>query len=289
MPLKRLPALLLFALAISAHAQNSGFTNDLNNWFIEEVYGHPDAKTWYTMRTNGDTTLQGMVYRKMYKDQTLLGAVREDSAGTVYFVDFQGQFYGNGPNQELELYKFGAQAGDSTVFWRSSDSLRIRYLIVQIDSLEVFGKMRKLVSTICDYPGFAGFGWVEGLGTLQTPLQPLMELAEFAWTLLCFNGIKESGAPCTSQSNEASETQLLQVWPNPATHQLTFSGMPYSANDIRQVKLLDAQGKLMLTSDATQTKLPLTLDVEHLNSGVYFAELHWNTGHISRAKVFICH
>lgn len=289
MSLKKLPALLLFALAISGHAQNSGFTNNLNRWSIEEVYGHPDAKTWYTMKTDGDTTLQGIEYRKIYKDHVLLGAVREDSTRTIYFVDFQGQYFGNGPNQELELYKFGAQAGDSTVFWRSSDSLRIRYLIVQVDSLEVFGKMRKLVSTICDYPGFAGFGWVEGLGSLQTPLQPLLELAEFGWTLLCFNGVSESGLLCISRANEASETPALQVYPNPAAYQLTFSGTPYTASDVRQVKLLDAQGKWMLASDPTQTKLPVTVDVAHLNSGVYFAEIHWDTGQISRAKVIICH
>lgn len=289
MSLKNLTALLLFALAISAHAQNSGFTNDLNNWFIEEVYGHPDAKTWYTMRTDGDTTLQGIVYRKIYKEQVLLGAVREDSTRTIYFVDFQNHYYGNGPNQELELYKFGAQAGDSTVFWRSSDNLKIRYLIVQVDSLEVFGEMRKLISAIPDYPGFTGFGWVEGLGTLQTPLQPIMELAEFAWTLLCFNGISQSGLLCLTQSGEVPETQALQVWPNPATHQLTFSSNSSQVSAVRQVKLLDAQGKLVLVSNPAQTKLPVTIDVRHLNSGVYFAEFHWETGRISRTKVFISH
>ena len=284
MTIKILTPAILCAAVLSAAAQSSGFTNGSNTWFIEEVFTHPENKTYYSFETGGDTTLQGTNYRKLHKGPWLTGAVREDSTGTVYYVDFQGQYFGAGPNRELELYKFGASVGDSTVFWRSNDSLKIKYVVVQVDSAEVYGAMRKTLFVQPETNGFYADIWIAGAGSAQMPMLPLEQVTEYAWTVLCFNLVSYEGALCLISQEETFKETDIVISPNPANRYLQISVPPALEPAITGILLFDMAGRVVFMDDLQP---PLRLETAHLPNGVYVAEIRTGVSGF-RKKVVVC-
>lgn len=281
MRLKTFAPALFYAAALTASAQSSGFAGPSNSWYIEEVFTHPDNKTYYSFETGGDTTLQGTNYRKLHKGPWLIGAVREDSTGTVYYVDFLGQYFGAGPNRELELYKFGAVPGDSAVFWRSNDSLKIKYVVMQVDSAEVYGAMRKMLSIQAETNGYYPDTWIEGVGSAQMPLLPLEFVTEYGWTLLCFNHVNDAGESCLMAQEEAYRETDITIAPNPASTYFEVTMPPAWWPAIRSVRLFDTAGRIRLAAGERPT---FRLETAHLPSGVYVLEIRVGTS-VFRKKV----
>ncbi len=254
-------------------AQDKKFTDDGNVWLVEEVFSHPNNIIHYNFYLNGDTLLQGGGYRKMYKGQFLVGAVREDSMGTVYYVDFEGMYYGAGPNQEFELFKFEGQAGDSIVFWRSSDNMKIRYDVVQTDSMVTFGKKRKTLFVVPAVPGYYSDTWVGEIGSLHMPLVLLQPVTEYAWQLKCFNLTNSEGAVCTSPATEESIPVSLNVSPNPVTGPLNVFLTSKGSSTIRGLRLFDGQGALVHQSRCDDITQSVSVNLGSLRGGVYFLEV----------------
>ncbi|MCK6692412.1 MAG: T9SS type A sorting domain-containing protein [Thermoanaerobaculia bacterium] len=269
------------AAALTASAQSSGFAGASNSWYIEEVFTHPDNKTYYSFETGGDTILQGILYRKLHKGPWLSGAVREDSAGTVYYVDFQGLYVGAGPNRELELYKFGAAPGDSTVFRRSSDSLKIKYVVTAVDSADIYGAMRRTLQVIAETNGYYSDTWIAGIGSAQMPLLPLEAVTEYGWTLLCFNHVNDAGESCLMAQKEAYRETDITLAPNPASTYFEVTMPPAWWPAIRSVRLFDTAGRIRL---AAGERPPFRLETAHLPPGVYVLEIRVGTS-VLRKKV----
>ncbi len=281
MTLKNFSFAFYCAAALPVYAQSTGFAGASNTWFIEEVFTHPDNKTHYSFETGGDTTLQGINYRKLRKGTWLTGAVREDSAGTVYYVDFQGLYVGDGPNRELELYKFGAAPGDSTVFHRDSDSLKIKYVVTAVDSAEVYGAMRKMLSIQAETNGYYSDTWIAGVGSAQMPLLPLEFVTEYGWTLLCFNYVSYEGNFCLMAQEEAYRETDITIAPNPASTYFEVTMPPEWWPAIRSVRLFDTMGRMRIAAGGQP---PSRLETAHLPSGVYVLEIRVGTS-VLRKKV----
>lgn len=281
MTLKNFAPAIFGAAALTASAQSSGFAGASNSWHIEEVFTHPDNKTHYSFEIGGDTILQGINYRKLHKGTWLTGAVREDSAGTVYYVDFLEQYFGAGPNRELELYKFGAAPGDSTVFHRGSDSLKIKYVVTAVDSAEVYGAMRKMLSIQAETSGFYSDTWIEGIGSAQMPLLPLEAVTEYAWTLLCFNHVNYEGAQCLITQEEVFRETDFVIAPNPASTYFEVTMPPEWWPAIRNVRLFDSAGRMRV---AAGEQPPFRLETGHLPPGVYVLEIRVGSS-VLRKKV----
>lgn len=285
MTLKNFTLAVLCASALPAAAQSSGFTAGFNAWYIEEVFTHPDNKTYYSFEIGGDTLLQGIGYRKLYKGPWLTGALREDSTGTVYYVDFQGLYFGAGPNRELELYKFGAAPGDSAVFWRSVDSLKIKYVVTAVDSTEAYGAMRKTLSVQAETNGFYSDTWIAGVGSALMPLLPLEFVTEYGWTLLCFNLVGYEGALCLIAQEEVFQETDIVIAPNPAGGYFQISVPPTLLPAINSIRLFDTAGRMVYS--AGDLWPPLRIETGHLPAGAYVLEVR-AAATVFHKKVAVC-
>jgi lysophospholipase L1-like esterase len=73
--------------------------------------------------------------------------------------------------------------------------------------------------------------------------------------------------PAAAASNDVDITPSIEVYPNPASNQITID----SSNTIRQVQISNSNGGLVYLKKIE--KLPVTVSVSHLSPGVYILAL----------------
>ena len=67
----------------------------------------------------------------------------------------------------------------------------------------------------------------------------------------------------------------FSIYPNPSNGLFTLKGNA-SNSKLQHVKVLNTMGSVIFSSNTTQSNM--VVDIQHVYSGVYFIELHFNSG-----------
>lgn len=146
--------LSLLSLTTYAQSDDGKFVVEGKTWTI---FHYPFAKEYqytYRMQLKGDTTINEVTYKKLYQGNTYTGALREDGE-KVYYRE-------NNCN-EVCLYDFGLNVGDSFIDSRSSGS----WTVVSKENKEYLGQER--TTFVLSYNNEYSIEWIRGIGSPSSP------------------------------------------------------------------------------------------------------------------------
>ena len=260
--MKKLTVILLFGVVF------------LNNTYSQEYFPFPDSNAiWNETLTNtqpisienyqygidGDTIINSLIYHKIYMlEDTVFpleldqycGAIREDEQKKIHFVACYCCVGPFPPDQDLILYDFSKNAGD-TVFVGFDGIGPIGYYIIDYtDSILIDSTYRKTFHFV-DYDYFEY--WIEGIGSTRGLFSPITPdfFGHYLWELVCFNqeGIVKYLNPdydscfpiITNVYEENAPPIQLQVIPNPV---MGIGSLDLSMTNLEFTKLsiYNAQG-----------------------------------------------
>jgi len=276
--------LFLCLISTTSRAQSLNYQPfDLQNSIWEEwYYDFIQERERYNYFTNGDTTINNLVYQKLYisgqstinfyssppfptlwTDFTRLEAyIRENSNKQVYAIQSAG-------GSEKLLYDFNLALGDSikvpSFHFTNLDSA----VVIAIDSILVCSTMRNRyllapIGTSVLHPLY----WTEGIGSSHG-LFPRYEQFESGTSHVCFSD--SNCPPCalilsntTKLNNEI--TSLATSYPNP-TSTKTYIQLNNSS-PLTQIKVLNNLGQAILSQ--TTNHQEVIIDSEEWPKGIYF-------------------
>ncbi|MGH1338432.1 MAG: T9SS type A sorting domain-containing protein [Aureispira sp.] len=186
------------------------FPSDTARWgmYHSETYynnnGQVSSTTTnhYNEELRGDTTINGMVYSKVYSNNILLGGIRETANRQVWFYGFanNNNSYNNGisysplppyaPGTEILLYDFSLTIGDTISLYAhfdyspfAMDQDSIQCAVIGEDSLWLidgsYRRMLEVEATLFDANGNANLMntlyWVEGIGAIRASNRQYVE------------------------------------------------------------------------------------------------------------------
>lgn len=285
--------LVVVSFCFSAKAQiQRPFPDSSAFWVWEHTMFNSSGtglqRTYYTYYISGDTTLNNLVYHKLfvkYYDlnfSSLVGAYRKDSL-KVYYVDFSyfgGLEYGmDCDSSECLLYDFGMQVGDS-IFQVTLDSVDHYLTVTEIDTISVNGENLKrwhLSSRIDPNTNWFDMVWIEGVGSLL-PFFNYYPVFESGTQLLCFymgsvffQVTSLSFSDCLQLGTEEFKSfNKIELFPNPANNEVNIRFFSSYSGE-KEIMLYDNLGRLLnsLNSDKSEVKI----DLSGNQNGFYFLKV----------------
>ena len=298
--MKKFLCLFLFASTISAEAQTSAyhpFPDSNAVWNINHFIWWGCGPPTYAMRhelfsyvLNGDTAINSDAYHKIYVPVVQIncnfglpyqaagykGCLREDTlTRRVYFV------YPNDTVDSL-LYDFTLQVGDTVKgILAHAETLcgmpNPPLTIYSVDSILIDNGYRKQ--------------WNYSLGSIVEGIGSLHGLLE---TACQFPDLPEAYLSCFKQGDSVLyyapwfppfdcnlidgvnpvyfESHSLNLFPNPATNELTVRSSVFGEKRIELIEILDALGQNIF-SQKINNQQPINIDVAGWNNGIYFVKL----------------
>lgn len=284
------------------------------SWVVAQEY-HPmavDSATWYmgstaedpqynqsiVLRLEGDTTVNNMVYAKIYhydlvgkqvslKTRKLLGLIRDDlpsrrvyggllggiQYGFDHFLDEENQCdWGDQMtfNEHL-LYDFNLQVGDTI----HSCMLPEPALIALIDTIDRFGYIRRNFSL--EDKDFTIM--TESIGTCMGIFKSeecLVHASGFEYLLLNYCVGSFSACNLITSLHVTHPIQEFVVYPNPTSHQLSIQ----SSFEFVRLELLDMHGAVRATYPFVHS-----IDISGLPAGFYILKFEGARGETHFCKV----
>lgn len=278
------------------------FPDSSASWVITEWSsggGAPGGFQIYTYRyfCNGDTSINGVSYKKLKESfnldpsdtisSTVVGYYRIDGQKVFYLQDssyaysvisMYNYFYFH-TNQEILLYDFGIQIGDT---FSLSDSTyfdiqgRATLVLTQIDTIQLSGESVRRFNFTAENLGcmfIPNYFWYEGIGSTYG-FFPNFYCFENGITFDCFheNSIDyvfnlQPGDDCmhiTLGENSPSKNNPTSIFPNPSNGIFTILSDFYDD----YVMVTDMTGKCI-----TSQSLPVgnnLVNLQYLSAGIYF-------------------
>ncbi len=148
--------ILLSLLSLTTYAQNDDgkLVVEGKTWTI---FHYPLSKQYqytYRMQLKGDTTISEFTYKKLYKNNTYVGALREDG-DKVYYRE-------NNCN-EVCLYDFSLNVGDSFTDAGGSGN----WTVLSKENKEYFGQERTTLALSSENK--PNIEWIRGIGSQCNP------------------------------------------------------------------------------------------------------------------------
>lgn len=167
----RKTTLLLFALGLTAalKAQHYPLAKDGTTW--QYVFTNTSSYACIYNVVDGDTTVNGRIYKKLYsystrkydrKKASFEDAFREDGDRIYALPNWMTSHYLPVENGEVLLYDFSLQKGDH---FPKSDMEEGSFTVKKVDYVEIDGKQRKRIWFSDDDKD----AWIEGIGCLNRP------------------------------------------------------------------------------------------------------------------------
>ena len=217
----------------------------------EQVYSpFPDSNAiWNEVMTNmqpfsidnyqygisGDTIINSTSYKKIYLlNDTIFplelgqycAAIREDSNKIIYITDCQCCSEPISDEEEVILYDFSKNVGDTVFVGVDGYGPLGYYIIENIDSILIDDTFRKTFHFVDgDYLEY----WIEGIGSTRVLFSPVTPetTGSLKWELICFNqdGVVKYLNPAysncfpilTAINEESIKSIQLHLNPNPVT------------------------------------------------------------------------
>ena len=250
----------------------------MDSWteIYESYIGTEDYSCSLTVyNIEGDTTINSIDYRKLYKNGKLSGAIRETADSVVYYYDIKYK-------KELLLYDFAWKIGKEikSVWLDEWDGISedipeyVYATVTKIDTLTLEdGKKYAYITTTTGTKCIQGIGDTEGFVTHLTLLRPTSKCAYKLW---CATDSRINGEgsvlykdeqcddcyTCNEKLAILESDNAVSLSPNPVKDVLTLT-LPTSNNEI---KIFDLQGKLLLQQNVGQTA---EINVLSMKTGTY--------------------
>ncbi len=276
--MKKIRVFFILAFIVnSSTAQNILNNSNLWNVVTELNFG---AKNTISYRFSGDTTINGLIYSKLYESEAnsptnwhYYSAWREDGLGKVY----QKLRFDYAQQEEL-VYDFSMEAGDTvvTVFHGTST----QFYCDSIDFAEMLdGTLRKR-QFMSDQYGYHEV-WVQGIGCLfGLPFSSFQShIFDYWYTLNCFSTDNELIYKNTHLSDdcyfntvgiEAQPNMGIKLLsPNPVQGEIRISNPNQSSVF---VSLTDARGLMVFSTN--DHKSFIEISCKELSSGFYFLRIY---------------
>ena len=264
--MNRALSLLLLKLLVvcTAYGQYRPMLAEGSEWYHYYFF---EASCNHHLVVNGDTTLNNIQYKKIVNKGNLCNferytLVREDTSTRQVFYNYGGM-------QEILIYDFSMQVGDTirSIFPSYQFELVLDSITNTVPSEnacdhppELFleeARVFHLSSTDC--PSCWSAVWVEGIGNISNPFQPA-----FSWNggnlgdaLLCHfdpSGFRdyhyvfcEEPEPCLGpvvNTFNLLDNASFSLYPNPAEDEV-FLEMVGEALKINQVQIYNSRGQLL--------------------------------------------
>lgn len=233
---------------------------------------------------NGDTLIGVKMYKKIVQsndstmnflnNSTYYSAVREE-AKKWFFIP-------QGDTQEYLLYDFNLNLNDTIHISNPYIGSEIDFTISEIDSIDLLGVYHKRFKIVGLEQAFGWSEyWIEGVGSTNGLFYSGTQTIDFGYYLVCFHlnedliYINSNDNSCYVKylglTNNTYKIKRVEVFPNPATDQLTFQ----YENDVNQeltFKVYSLVGELFFTNKILEGKSK-KIDVSNLDSGAYFYEI----------------
>jgi hypothetical protein len=275
--IKWIIGIALLSIQPIAHSQN--FINDNKQW--ANVTQPLDLNTHFTTynKFSGDTIINGNVYHKLYSST--------DSNQVNWTLDYYSfwwekndsvfqrcQHYGNINDTTMLLYDFNLEEGDTF-------HIDEYYDMMKVDSIRYldFGDTPRKYWFFNIQSTYGYVTWIEGVGEWGNFSLPLNVVSSSSTQLLCFheNGNLVYQNPnfnscyvnTTSVPSITKSQGLLNLFPNPATTQITLNLPENKAN--ATYTLYDMQGRIQLTGKTSNTQTEI--NVATLPRGLYILKI----------------
>jgi hypothetical protein len=242
----------------------------------------------YAYVQTGDTIIGSQSYHKMvgirYGDTTYIGAIREDENRRIFFYpkvavfSFNVSFPTN--DQEYMLYDFN-DLYVGKVLHINDKSISIQ----AIDSIEIEGQQRRRYEVDGTGNSFTREYWIEGIGSNKELFSVYTYEFEWQYYTTCFS--KDNGPTifinrpdyfywdaCEYNVGiEDIKTQRINIYPNPATDQLTVT-TPNPGE--HHIAIYNSHGQLMLRTTNSNQATPVYIGT--FPKGIYYVRLQDNKG-----------
>ena len=286
--MKRSTLFLIFLLPLLTNAQQ--FTDNGNTW-VQKGEDLVATRFPFYLTTDGDTTINGMAYRKVYAQDAVylptssyVGAVREEN-DQVYVVPAEMS-----PAEEFLIYDWQAQAGDTLstkeFSWVIVDEVT-NINLLNGTSRKQFNCSRYQVQSTPD-PVRLPLTIIEGIGCTDYAflLDPFFEVPGGSFgdlfaspeELRCFSSNEvllwqnENISTCDtiiSSQQELIPISNYSVAPNPVRRQIQLYGPASQSNSVFSVHLYNTQGQLCQSWTEMVGTWPRAFDVSTLPAGLY--------------------
>ena len=263
-----------------------------NVFYASSYNDSPMDTTLLQYSLQGDTTINGTVYRKMCRNigtianpiYKSVGGLREQDK-KIYYVGYGYTTYSAPINDVLEqlLYDFNKGIGES-VFYQTN---HLNYTIAEIDSIKIGSEFRRRYK-IYRYNTSEYEYLIEGIGNIQsglfgviTPI-PTCSMCHHEWHFVCFsqNGVSLYKNPIyvdcnsvlkTALSDVKANIPLVKISPNPVKDILVIESL-YTDSPCTSLEVMDIMGKSVKTTLITNSAKS-KLDLSDCNAGIYFVML----------------
>jgi len=254
-----------------------------NVFYASSYNDSPMDTTLLQYSLQGDTTINGTVYRKMCRNigtianpiYKSVGGLREQDKKIYYYSGYGYTKY-IGPiinGSEKLLYDFNKKIGDVVAIdqWRG-------YTITKIDSVKIGNEYRKRYND-CIIEGIGDVN--QGLLSMITDI-PTCSMCHFEWHFVCFSQNGESlfknpiYVDCnsvlkTALSDVKANIPLVKISPNPVKDILVLESLNTDL-PCTSVEVMDVMGK-SVKSIPISSSLESKLDLSDCNAGIYFVML----------------
>jgi hypothetical protein len=282
---------MLLVLSIGVNAQKYiPFPTENAEWNVFYASSFNQIKIDTTLlqySLQGDTTINGTLYHKLYKKIGTDANLQYVFSGGLREQDKIIYFYGYGysksnlsslSNQEYLLYDFNKKTGDSVMF----DHERW-YKIINIDSVKIGSDFRKRYEIVIMHSNTSEF-IIEGIGDVNqgllgmiTPI-PTCE-CYLEWHFVCFSQNGESVyknpdyVDCnsllkTALSDVKANKPLVKVSPNPVKDFLILESIN-TDSPCTSVEVMDIMGRRVKTVSITNFS-KYKLDLSDCAAGIYY-------------------
>jgi hypothetical protein len=287
--------------SLVASAQATDYFADSPKWRLSSQCAIPYPcieSQEYVYYVNGDSTIEGLTYKKIFKHGTLYQyPLDEVDPGTCNLLMTFNQFhallrqeekkifiYDEWDNLDTLLYDFELSIGDTLplTYNQWNDDL----VVTSIDSILIENIYRKIFTLNSD----ENPQLIEGIGHEHGFTEPFLPIFECAFYLNCFSINDTSIYPVFNEScdfnldvEERSLSSDIIFYPNPVNDNLTIQIK--SNEQIEEVCSYNIMGqqKIMKFQEIDENRI--SVELSSLKTGLYIIELKGNNKTLYSFKV----
>ena len=229
----------------------------------------------------GDTLYNGKIYKKIYGTQNATGY-------TSYFLREDSGFVYN--KYEKIYYNFHLQVGDTFTFPLSSITPNVEVIVDTVETKFIFGQTRKVIKF-----DFLNMEWIEGVGSTTGLMYDEVWYWDCNQYLNCFyDGIDsymgEGFDSCfiyngTIGVNSFSVNEEIIIYPNPTNGVINLDIT--SIRKSLEINIYNSLGLTVKQIEKIDTPKDIKINIEDLDSGIYFLQIILNNRTISTKKIIV--
>lgn len=282
--MKKYFSLLFLSFFVATNAVSQYHPMFVNSFWTISVTG-ASPQYYYSINQGADTTINGIVYKKVTENGTDL-YFREDITNQRVYRFFN--------NQEFLEFDFSLVAGDHVILYGTD------YVVDSVGIINVVGGTRKAINLLLMNGNtiFSSELWIEGVGNIGHPLRGnSSSISDPNYSLECsfqsgisvFNlGLAVTG---TSSSCPILDTETflfsnsnIQVVPNPLINTTTIvSKIPFKDASVILFNSLGEEISVVKNCNGQQLKI----DCENLLKGLYLMKIVENDKVLAIEKLII--